>query len=105
MSSMAQYLPMAVRTRRVIVIVFPGVQTLDATGPAEVFAGAARRSGRPLYEVVLASAAGGLVRTSAGFAVETTALAELAPGKRDTVLVAGGDEAAIRAALAEPRIA
>lgn len=89
--------------RRVVLIVPPGVQTLDLAGPAEVFAAASRLSGRRLYEVVVASAAGGAVTTTAGFAIATRALARLAPSSRDTVLVAGGDDDAIRAALSDGR--
>ena len=40
---------------RVVLVVFPGVQTLDLTGPAEVFAAAGRVRGEPIYEVVVAA--------------------------------------------------
>ncbi len=91
--------------RRVVLVIPDGVQTLDLAGPAEVFAAASRRAGRPLYEVVTAAATAAPVRTSAGFAVTVTPLASLRPRPRDTVLVAGGDDAAIRAALADGRAA
>jgi transcriptional regulator GlxA family with amidase domain len=90
--------------RRVVLIVFPGVQTLDVAGPAEAFAGANRVSGCRLYDVVTASADGAPVVTTAGFALSTTALSDLRPGPRDTVLVAGGDEAALTAVVADTRI-
>jgi len=86
------------------VIGFPGVQTLDATGPAEVFAAAVRVVGRPVYEVVVASTAGGPIATSAGFTVGTRRLAGLSPRPRDTVLVGGGGEAPVRAAIADRRL-
>jgi transcriptional regulator GlxA family with amidase domain len=91
--------------RRVIIAAFPGVQTLDVGGPAEVFAGAGRLTGRPLYEVVVASAAGRPVTTTAGFAVATRRLDRLRPRRTDTVLVAGGEDRAVRAAVADGRIA
>ncbi len=86
---------------RVVVVVFPGVQVLDATGPAEVFANASRSAGSGLYDVVLASSKGGLVTTSASFALETVPLASIRPGPTDTVLVAGGDEAPLSAAVGD----
>ncbi len=96
-----QILPMVpASARRVVLVVFDGVQSLDATGPAEVFASSARLAGAPLYEVILASVAGGLIATSAGYGVSTRALASVRPGRRDTVLVAGGDEPAVLAAIA-----
>ena len=97
-------MPRRARPRRIVVVVFPGVQTLDAAGPAEVFAVAGRLTGRPLYEVVLASADGGPVRTTAGFPVDTRPLRALRPHRRDTVLVAGGEDAAVRQAARDRRL-
>ncbi len=86
---------------RVIVVVFDGVQTLDATGPAEVFAAASRARGAPTYEVIVASAGGGDRTTSCNLVIRTRALARLAPRPTDTIVVAGGDAAPIRAAVAD----
>ena len=88
--------------RRVIVIVFDGVQTLDVGGPVEVFARANRLAGRHLYDVVVASIRGGLVMTSGGFKITTRRLSSLRPEARDTVLVAGGDT--IRSAVIDGQI-
>ena len=57
--------------RTVLVVVFDGVQSLDVTGPLEVFAGANswqdRRTGRPPeYDLRTASLGGRTVRTSSG---------------------------------------
>jgi len=57
--------------RTVLVVVFDGVQSLDVTGPLEVFAGANswqdRRTGRPAeYDLRTASLGGRTVRTSSG---------------------------------------
>ncbi|MFO0563663.1 MAG: DJ-1/PfpI family protein [Polyangiales bacterium] len=87
--------------RRVVLVIFEGVQSLDATGPAEVFASASRLASQPLYEVVLASVGGGWITTSAGYAVQTRALRGLRVGERDTVLVAGGDERAVLDAIGD----
>jgi transcriptional regulator GlxA family with amidase domain len=86
---------------RVVIVAFDGVQTLDATGPAEVFAGAGRELGSPRYRVVLASVGGGARRMSSGIVIETTDLRALRPRATDQVVVAGGDEPAIRAAIAD----
>ena len=80
---------------RVVLVVFPGVQTLDVTGPAEVFATAGRVRGEEVYEVVFASVAGGDLMTSCGLVIRTRKLAKVLPRASDTVLVAGGNNNAI----------
>lgn len=89
-------------TTRIVIVAFDDVQTLDALGPAEVFAAANRRRDRPHYRIVVASVGGGLRRTSTGVAIDTAELRTLRPCAGDTVLVAGGEEPAIRAAIADP---
>jgi transcriptional regulator GlxA family with amidase domain len=84
---------------RVIVIAFDGAQTLDVTGPAEVFAAAARQVGRPVYRVELASLGGGSIETSSRIVVRTRDLRRMRPGPKDTVIVSGGDTEAIRAVV------
>jgi transcriptional regulator GlxA family with amidase domain len=86
---------------RVLLLVFDDVQALDAAGPGEVFA-AACRDGRPAYRVESASTGGGARRTqSALFHLRTRDLARVRPRADDTVIVAGGEDAAIRAAMAD----
>ncbi|MGW2472528.1 GlxA family transcriptional regulator [Streptomyces sp. NPDC001665] len=75
---------------RVVIAVFPGVDLLDVSGPAEVFALANRVSeGHDRYEVRLAGPEAGEVRTSAGVRL----LADLTFGEVgrevDTLLVPG----------------
>ncbi|MET9415827.1 DJ-1/PfpI family protein [Streptomyces klenkii] len=77
-------------SHRVVIAVFPDVDLLDVTGPAEVFALANRETaGRAGYRVRLAGPAAGEVRTSAGVRL----LADLAfgevGGQVDTLLVPG----------------
>lgn len=91
--------------RRAVLVVYEGVQTLDFVGPAEVFASAGRVRGQPAYEVIVASARGGELRTSCGLAIRTASLARITPRPGDTVLVAGGDGAAVSAAVADTRVA
>ncbi|NEA02196.1 GlxA family transcriptional regulator, partial [Streptomyces sp. SID10116] len=54
--------------RTVLVVLFDGVQSLDVTGPVEVFTGAGLCAGdtRDGYLVRTASLDGGPVRTSSG---------------------------------------
>ncbi|HEV7558920.1 MAG TPA: DJ-1/PfpI family protein [Kofleriaceae bacterium] len=86
---------------RVLVIVFDGVQTLDATGPAEVFAAAGRIRGRPMYDMVYASIGGSRLVTSSDLTIHTRDLRNIKPTATDTVVVAGGDDAPVIAACAD----
>jgi transcriptional regulator GlxA family with amidase domain len=91
--------------QRLIIVAYEGVQGLDVFGPAEVFAAVAPRPGAPGYKVILSAIGGAGVRTSSGINLATTELEALRPSASDTVLIAGGDEPAIRAALAcEPLV-
>ena len=87
-----------------MIVVFDGVQTLDLTGPAEVFAAASRALGRPHYRVEVASVGGGERTTSCSLVVRTRDLRALRPHRDDTVVVAGGDGRAITAAAAQPEL-
>lgn len=79
---------------RVLLLVFPEFQLLDATGPAEVFAAVAEHLPTRLagegYRLQAISVAGGLMRSSTGLELMT----ELLPAPESvagcTVLVAGG---------------
>ncbi|MFB4265488.1 GlxA family transcriptional regulator [Nonomuraea sp. GTA35] len=75
---------------RVVVAVFPDVDLLDVTGPAEVFAVANREmSGRTPYQVLLAGADGGQVRTSAGVRLATDLTFDQVADRVDTLVVPG----------------
>ncbi|HEY5342413.1 MAG TPA: DJ-1/PfpI family protein [Solirubrobacteraceae bacterium] len=81
--------------RQIAILLYPGVQSLDLTGPLEVFAGAQRlieQSGRRErgYEVRLLSADGRPLETSSGLTVTPHTSLEDAPAKIDTLIVAGG---------------
>jgi transcriptional regulator GlxA family with amidase domain len=90
--------------RRVVIIAFEGVQTLDVTGPAEVFAAATRAVARPCYRVVVAAIGGGARTTTCGLEIQTHDLARIRPRRGDTVVVAGGEADAIRGAIAAPAL-
>ncbi len=71
-----------VPAHHVLIVLFDGVQSLDVTGPLEVFAAAGA------YRVTTASPSGAPVRTSSGLTlVPDEALGDVAP---DTLVVPGG---------------
>ncbi|MEA2361193.1 MAG: hypothetical protein QOD71_338 [Thermoleophilaceae bacterium] len=76
--------------RRVVIVAFPRVQTLDVLGPAEVFATATRLAGgKDGYEVEVVATAAGPLRTSS-VALHPDRTIEQCRGRIDTLLVAGG---------------
>jgi transcriptional regulator GlxA family with amidase domain len=75
-------------TRRVVILAFPGVQTLDMTGPAEVFR-AASLIHPPGYEITVAAAEKEPLATSTLSFIPDATLEELT-GPIDTLIVAGG---------------
>jgi transcriptional regulator GlxA family with amidase domain len=82
------------RERHIVIVTFPGMQSLDAVGPFETFAGATRVAaslGRNHgYRVTLASTDGEPVRAESGIGLCTSPL----PGSSeriDTLVIPGGD--------------
>ncbi|MEU2384994.1 GlxA family transcriptional regulator [Streptomyces sp. NPDC012461] len=74
--------------RTVLVVLFDDVQSLDVTGPVEVFAGAERQ--RPgSYRLLTASPDGAPVRTSSGLTLAADHALDDAPAPH-TLLVPGG---------------
>jgi transcriptional regulator GlxA family with amidase domain len=110
------------KPREIVIVVYPGVQSLDLTGPLEVFAGAqqlldaARRSGagaeraagdgcdtpataeRRGYRVSVLSRDGAPLRTSSGLRLTPDGALADAPARIDTLLLAGGSGCAQAAA-------
>ncbi|WKX69224.1 GlxA family transcriptional regulator [Streptomyces sp. XD-27] len=75
---------------RVVIAVFPDVDLLDVTGPAEVFALANRETaGHARYQVRLAGPVAGAVRTSAGVRLLTDVAFDDVGAQVDTLLVPG----------------
>ncbi len=86
--------------RRVVIFTFDGVQSLDVTGPYEVFAAA----GAGAYSIELVAPGAGSVRAGSGLdLVATVALADIT-GPIDTFLVAGGDAPGVRAVAGDARL-
>lgn len=84
--------------REVVVLAFDGVEALDVAAPASAFSKAALHV-PGAYRVRVASPLGGAVATSAGFALADTLALQALAGPIDTVVVAGGEEAALRRAI------
>jgi transcriptional regulator GlxA family with amidase domain len=88
----------------VVIVAFDGAQTLDVTGPAEVFSAAARHVDRPVFRVSVASTSGGMIRTTSGIAVLSRRLSRVRVGPSDIVIVSGGEEPAIVRAVGDSRL-
>lgn len=88
--------------RLVVIVVFDGVQMLDAVGPAEVFASATRHSGiGGGYRLNVASLDGKGVRSDSALGLDVDlALGDL-DQPVDTLIVAGGQGAVAAAASAD----
>jgi transcriptional regulator GlxA family with amidase domain len=84
--------PPGLPVRRVVIVIYPEVTILDATGPAEVFTTANNDAPEtsPGYKVVFASRHGGPVPSDGGIELHTVGLEEAAREPIDTLLVAGG---------------
>ncbi|MBB5120790.1 AraC family transcriptional regulator [Streptomyces eurocidicus] len=76
--------------RTVLIVLFEGVQSLDVTGPLEVFDTPRVVTGEPAYEVRTATLDGGPVRTSSGLKL-TPDVALPAAETPHTLLVPGGE--------------
>jgi transcriptional regulator GlxA family with amidase domain len=93
--------------RQVLILAYPGVQSLDVAGPLEVFAGAHRLSGAHLpggphrrsgagsprargYEITIVGRDGAALRSSSGLTLVPDAGLREAPRDIDTLIVAGG---------------
>ncbi|MEV7525708.1 GlxA family transcriptional regulator [Streptomyces sp. NPDC091371] len=77
--------------RNVLVVLYDGVQSLDVTGPVEVFAAIARFPGRTGYAIRTVSPGGLPVRTGSGLTLVPDGDMESArPGPGTTLLVPGG---------------
>ncbi|MGE5181777.1 MAG: GlxA family transcriptional regulator [Acidobacteriota bacterium] len=80
---------MASTTRKIVIVGYPDVQTLDAIGPAEVFSTAERlQAGR--YDVELVARQRGPLRTSSSVALLPRRVLAEVRGPIDTLIVAGG---------------
>lgn len=89
---------------RIGLLAFDGIQVLDITGPASVFAAANDAAGKKYYRVRILSESGSLVQSNSAVAIATEPLKTAPPGSLDTLLIAGGDEDEIRSLAANKTI-
>ena len=81
--------------RLIAIVVYPGVQSLDVTGPLEVFTGAQQLIERVLarergYDVRMLSRDGQPLQSSSGLGLIPHASSRARPPPIDTLIVAGG---------------
>lgn len=77
-------------SRFIVMLVYPGVMTMDVYGPLEAFAMANSSSGRTLYQVAIASMDGTPVPTSLGVPIAPNMAVADIKEPIDTLLVSGG---------------
>jgi len=77
--------------RRIVVVVYPNLQSLDAIGPIEVFSTANREAGRDHYATELVATKGSTVRATSGVLFGVDRRLSDVRGTVDTLMVAGGD--------------
>jgi len=76
--------------RQIAILAIDGVQLLDVSGPADVFAQANVQAGRPEYQIRVLGSAPGMIRSSSGVRLATDGvLGSDQIGSIDTLLVAG----------------
>lgn len=98
MSFVWQYLPMSEPVtvpRKVALVGYLGVQSLDVVGPFEVFSMANRFGSQHFYDVLLASPQGGDIVCNSGVILSGSIALEDLPTGLDTILIGGGDEAGL----------
>ncbi|HLS85799.1 MAG TPA: DJ-1/PfpI family protein [Burkholderiales bacterium] len=93
----------AVPARDVVLVAFDGAEAIDVAAPASVFTKAGQLC-PGAYRLHVASPGGGTVQTNSGLGFGNTCRLQDAPAGIDTLVVAGGDEAPLRAAIREQGI-
>ena len=77
--------------RRIVVVAYPGIQSLDAVGPIEVFSTANREAGRTAYTTEVVATKGSTVRATNGLVLGVDHRLSGVRGDIDTLMVSGGD--------------
>jgi transcriptional regulator GlxA family with amidase domain len=98
MTNNRHFVPMP-KTHLVAIPIYPGLQSLDAVGPAQVFGSANQALGREAYRIKFVASVPGAVLTSAGFALHAESLRSVPAKSVDTLICPGGEDEPIRAAL------
>lgn len=91
-------------TISIALFVFDGVQILDVTGPAAVFAAANDAYGKDFYKVRIVSPQGGMIQSTSAIQLPTLSVKQVPPRAVDVLLIAGGDEVRLRQLAADTTI-
>jgi transcriptional regulator GlxA family with amidase domain len=83
----------------IVLFAFENCELLDVAGPASVFGAANSALRKPVYDVQIASPAGGPIATSSGVVLHSRSLASISPKRVDTLLIAGGGNTSMRRVL------
>lgn len=79
------------KPRQIAFFLYQRVTLLDVAGPLQVFSEANERLGETGYDIHLTSLDGGPVLSDGGVTFDTSPLASLTLGARDTLIASGGD--------------
>lgn len=90
--------------RRIVFLVYPGFELMDMAGPMSVFTTANELAGVRLYQVLVASSAGGILKCSAGLPLQTVPCARLTFSGGDTVLAMGAYAQGLRQGMRDKAI-
>lgn len=83
------------KQKAIALLAFDGMQILDITGPAAVFAAANDACGYEHYCVHLLSAKGGVMKSNSAVSIVTSALGDMPSESVHTLLVVGGEESGL----------
>jgi transcriptional regulator GlxA family with amidase domain len=87
-------MPTASGARRIVLVVFPGLNTIDLAGPAEVFTQAASLV-EGAYRVETVASRPDPIPTGRGFSVVPETTTERCRGPIDTLIAVGGEDVAV----------
>ena len=103
MTNIVNFLPMST-VRNIIFVIFEQFELLDLSGPSSVFHMANKLAGKAVYTIRTVSCSGGLIDSRSGIAVSANALQDIQLSSTDTLLIVGGDPAAINTACKNPTL-
>jgi transcriptional regulator GlxA family with amidase domain len=89
-------------SRRIVVLAFPQLQSLDLTGPVEVFSLANRSCGREVYAIEVVAASREPLVSSSGLRLTPDRAIRACRGPIDTLVVPGGS--GVREAASSPEL-
>ena len=89
------------KPHQIAIPIYPGLQSLDAVGPGQVFGTANQLMEREAYRITFVASNPGAIKTTAGFSLTADSLRSVPATSVDTLIVPGGDDTGVRNALAD----